>query len=234
MAEESLTAESKNWQDLITLDHSARAKRLALRVDSRNKTVRLVIPKRTSIHKALDFASQHSEWIVEKAEAFADTIDMHEGSTIVILGHDRIIEREPLDQTLPSYGLEDGRFIIRTNRQLSENMVLRQIKKLAHDTIAPLACQKADAIRKDIKTITMRDTKSRWGSCTQDGSLSFSWRLIFAPYEVLDYVVAHEVAHLAHMDHSKNFWDVCDRLSVSMDSSKDWLKIHGSNLQGLI
>jgi hypothetical protein len=78
--------------------------------------------------------------------------------------------------------------------------------------------------------IALRDTKSRWGSCSHKGDLNFSWRLVFAPLPVLDYVVAHEVAHLAHMDHSPAFWRLCDALTDTPGWPKTWLKRHGQGL----
>ncbi len=78
--------------------------------------------------------------------------------------------------------------------------------------------------------ITLRDTRSRWGSCSHRGDLNFSWRLVFAPLPVLDYVVAHEVAHLAHLDHSPAFWRLCDALSEEPGWTKAWLRRHGQAL----
>ena len=90
------------------------------------------------------------------------------------------------------------------------------LKKQAHTTIIPLAQYKASQINKTISRVTICDTRSRWGSCSAKGKLSFSWRLIMAPPEILDYVVAHEVSHLAHMDHSSRFWATVEILSTTL------------------
>jgi predicted metal-dependent hydrolase len=101
----------------------------------------------------------------------------------------------------------------------------------ARKIIEPLAYQKAATIGKKISKIDLRDTKSRWGSCSTDKRLMLSWRLIMAPPEILDYVVAHEVAHLKHMDHSKKFWDLCYELANGDgDYARQWLKDNGNNL----
>lgn len=97
------------------------------------------------------------------------------------------------------------------------------------DELDALARDKAAIIRRRVGVCACA-CKSRWGSCAEDGNLSFCWRLIFAPREVIDYVVAHEVAHLVHFDHSAAFWRLCDRLSVDMDYGRDWLKSHGQTL----
>ena len=81
-----------------------------------------------------------------------------------------------------------------------------------------------------VRRITLRDTSSRWGSCSASGALNFSWRLVLAPPFVLDYLAAHEVAHLIHMNHSDAFWAVVTRLSTDVDPAEAWLKTHGSGL----
>ena len=83
------------------------------------------------------------------------------------------------------------------------------------------------ALGKPHGRIAVRDTRSRWGSCSSKGTLSFSWRLVLAPPFVLDYLVAHEVAHLAHMNHSAAFWALARRLAPRMPEAELWLKVHG-------
>ena len=81
-----------------------------------------------------------------------------------------------------------------------------------------------------MKRVILRDTKSRWGSCTTDGVLSFSWRLILAPRHVMDYVVAHEVAHLREMNHGPRFWKLCGEICHSVRSAREWLEANGTDL----
>jgi predicted metal-dependent hydrolase len=88
----------------------------------------------------------------------------------------------------------------------------------------------AAAVGRPVARITLRDTRSRWGSCTARGALNFSWRLVMAPPHVLDYLAAHEVAHRVHMDHSEAFWAVCARLSPDLARAEAWLKAHGPSL----
>src|SRR4051812_28398998 len=93
-----------------------------------------------------------------------------------------------------------------------------------------LSCAAAEAISKKVKRASFRATKRRCSSCSHDGRLSYSWRLIFAPTEALDYVVAHEVAHLRHLDHSRNFWGLCRDLSVNFLEGQFWMHNHGQDL----
>lgn len=121
--------------------------------------------------------------------------------------------------------------LVRCRPERLPRAIQRFLKQHAEKIIAPLAREKAKQIGKSVADIGFRDTTSRWGSCSSDGKLSFSWRLIFAPIEVIDYVVAHEVAHLAHFDHSPAFWALCRDLSKDYTSGKHWLKLNGQQLQ---
>jgi len=81
------------------------------------------------------------------------------------------------------------------------------------------------------KHISLRDTTSRWGSCSSNGNISFSWRLAFAPYEVMRYVVMHELAHREHMNHSPEFWATVSKLyGFGVERAKRWLNKNGCNL----
>jgi predicted metal-dependent hydrolase len=104
------------------------------------------------------------------------------------------------------------------------------LKQEARMRISELARQKATLIGKTVRQVSVRDTSSRWGSCSHAGNLSFSWRLILAPYEVFDYVVSHEVAHLQEFNHSDAFWAVVEQLSPGHERWRHWLAAHGPRL----
>jgi predicted metal-dependent hydrolase len=89
----------------------------------------------------------------------------------------------------------------------------------------------AEAMEARFSRVSVRDTVSRWGSCSTDGNLSYSWRLILTPPFVLDYVCAHEVAHLKHMNHGPRFWALVERHAPRMDEARAWLKREGARLQ---
>ena len=91
----------------------------------------------------------------------------------------------------------------------------------------------AGALGKTVTAISMKDTRSRWGSCTAQGRLSFSWRIVMAPDHVIDYLAAHEVAHLEEMNHGPRFWSLCRRLCPHTDEAKSWLKRNGSALHSI-
>ena len=103
---------------------------------------------------------------------------------------------------------------------------MRQARRDLEAAVARHAAHLGVRVRK----ITLRDTASRWGSCTSSGGLNFSWRLIMAVPFVLDYLAAHEVAHLLHMNHSPAFWKAVGSLSKDVSAAESWLKAHGTGL----
>jgi predicted metal-dependent hydrolase len=106
----------------------------------------------------------------------------------------------------------------------------REGRRLARDAIAETASRESVRLDVTYKRITIRDTRSRWGSCSTTGTLSFSWRLALAPREVLDYVVVHELCHLRHHDHSRRFWTLVAEAWPQYREHKAWLDNHGWEL----
>ncbi len=220
-----------NLPDYIKVVHSKRARRLALRLDSKERVVRLTIPAGVSMRKAQNFAEEHDGWITEQLAALPSTTPFVHGAKIPVLGQLRRVEIT-LDDTVKRTSIVlDGKVLrVKTNKDDPSARITRFLKKLSKETLTQLSEEKAAEIDKTISSITVRDTKTRWGSCSEDGSISYSWRLIFAPYEAMDYVVAHEVAHLEHMDHSKRFWSLCTKLSDDYVEGKYWMQNHGKEL----
>lgn len=218
-------------ESLVTVKRSKRAKRIALRLDPVERVMNLVVPHRMPLHKAYYFAQTHEVWVRQSLERMSDTIEFVDGAEIPLFGEvvQICIDKSPLYRKTT---ITRGDFTLGVTTPLEDpsDKIKTYLKKLAHQALSDMASEKASVIRKRISSVTVRDTKSRWGSCAQDGSLSFSWRLIFAPYVSIDYVVAHEVAHLRHMNHGASFWALCESLSDDFDEGKDWMKQHGSEL----
>lgn len=215
----------------LTLKINGRAKRMALRVDIKARKVNLVVPKRGSMRQAYKFALEHKYWIREKISEFPDTIEFKHGTTISILGEDVVINVAH-DETLKrtSIQLRNNELLVSTNKDDPSSRIKRFIITHANERLSALAHEKAEIVSKTITQIDVKDTSSRWGSCSSDGRLSFSWRLIFAPYDAFDYVVAHEVAHLTHMDHSPKFWNHCADICKDYSAGKTWMKRHSGEL----
>lgn len=215
----------------ICIRRSARARRMALRLDTKERVFHLVVPKGVSLRKAEAFAEGHQDWMEEKLQELPPQILLEDGCLIPIFGERtriRIHYTPDLERT--KLLLESRVLHVFTNKEDPSPRIVRFLKALAKQELEVLTREKAEIIRKKVRAISVRDTKSRWGSCSSDGKLSFSWRLIFAPPEALDYVVAHEVAHLKHLDHSQRFWDVCEALSNDYEEGKYWMRNHGHEL----
>ena len=218
-------------EDLVTVKRSKRACRVALRLDPVERVINLVVPHKMPLKKAYFFARQHKDWVKETLGKLAPPIAFAHGVKLPVFGdfitidihHDSALKRTTLKQC-------DDVLRVKTYQNDPTNRITTHLKKLARVGLADIASEKADMIDKTISSVSVRDTKSRWGSCSQDGDLSFSWRLIFAPYSAIDYVVAHEVAHLVHMNHSKDFWTLCRSLSCDFEEGKAWMKNHGNEL----
>ena len=215
----------------LRLKPSKRAKRIALRLDNKNRIMNLVLPERISLERAENFARQHALWIAQRMKALPQMIPFENGAVIPLLGR-QITLHINYDVTLTKtdISLVNNNLFVSTNKPDPTSRIIRFIKKEAQDTMSNLAHEKAAEIDKQVKSVTLRDTKSRWGSCSSDGSISLSWRLIFAPWESMDYVIAHEVAHLIHMNHSKAFWAQCAALSEDYSTGKKWMREHGHTL----
>jgi predicted metal-dependent hydrolase len=218
----------------LRLQVSKRARRMALRLDTKERVVYLVVPRRADMTKARDFAKQYKHWIQEKIDELPDPVPFHDGTIIPLFGRNVEI-RVNYDSSLKrtSIELKPRILLVNTNKKDQKEVsdrIMRFLKKEATRVIRALAVEKAARTGKVIANVSVRDTRSRWGSCAEDGNLSFSWRLIFAPWEALDYVVAHEVAHLVHMNHGKPFWNLCAKLSTDYDTGRDWMRDHGHEL----
>jgi predicted metal-dependent hydrolase len=126
--------------------------------------------------------------------------------------------------------LKKEEILVLTNKTDPAPRIRRFLMDEAKKRIEELAAEKATLLRRRINSLQVKDTKSRWGSCSEDGDISFSYRLIFAPAKAMDYVVAHEVAHLMHMDHSDNFWRTCENLCWDYEFGKQWMSENGYDL----
>ena len=217
--------------EYVKIRTSKRAKRVALRLDSKERIIELVVPARMSLKRAQDFARQNEIWIQETLATLPPALPYEDGRIIPVLGKERQLDIyiDPERKTT-SITMNESYINIKTNKNEPKARIERYLKTLAKEELTKLSQDKAEIIHKSIASVTIRDTKSRWGSCSQDGCLSYSWRLIFAPLCAFDYVVAHEVAHLVHLNHSKAFWTLCRDLSLDFVEGQYWMRNHGHEL----
>jgi predicted metal-dependent hydrolase len=126
--------------------------------------------------------------------------------------------------------LADGALHVTGGQEFLARRVGDFLRAEARRRLSALVAQKAALADVPVARITIKDTRTRWGSCTADGALAFSWRLLMAPDFVQDYVAAHEVAHLRHMNHGSRFWALVDRLTPHTRQAIPWLQMHGASL----
>ncbi|MBT5074034.1 MAG: M48 family metallopeptidase [Kordiimonadaceae bacterium] len=199
-----------------------RAKRMKLRYDASTGNAVVTMPPRSSERAAKKFAESNILWLEKQRRSSPHRKCLLPGETIPFEGIDHLIIHDPAKRA----GVEiiSEKIIVGGTIEGFSVRLENFFKKKARASIEPLAKNMALAINQSFRRIQIRDTKSRWGSCSSSGTLSFSWRLIMTPPDILEYVVAHEISHLKEMNHSKSFWDVVDKLVYDAKYSRKWLK----------
>jgi len=221
----------------ITLDLGApvsirvnpRARRLLLRIDAASRRIELVLPRGVAAEHGLKFLAAQRGWIAARLGALPAPVPFAEGAIVPVFGVPHRIACET-DPSAPPVAIRDGEIRVRGNPVHIERRVRDHLVAMARTEFAARARPLAARIERKLARVGVRDTKSRWGSCSGRGNLSFSWRLILAPEPVINYVVAHEVAHLAEMNHGPRFWRLVDSLSPDSTAARAWLKRHRSRL----
>ncbi|GAB4392571.1 MAG: SprT family zinc-dependent metalloprotease [Kiloniellaceae bacterium] len=212
----------------LELKRHPRARRITLRLTPEGDGVRLVLPTRTPIREAVAFAERNSTWILKHLAKVPPRIPFSDGAVIPLLGENHLVSHDPKARC--GVRREDGILRVSGDAAHLPRRLTDYLKREARVEINARARDKAARIDRRIRRISLRDTRSRWGSCNSEGDLNFSWRLILAPEVVLDYVVAHEVAHLVHLNHSQRFWTLAGRLSDDMSGAKIWLRRNSAEL----
>ena len=212
----------------------AQARRLVLRLTAEAAAVVVTVPPGATRAQALDFASRSRDWIEQHLASHGGAIALKPGNRIALRGVDHEIRHLPSRRGTVTVDASEAVIHVPGDlphmpRRLADWM------KLAARTDVTAACQKyAGLMAVNYRRITIRDQRSRWGSCSAAGELSFSWRLILTPPHVLDYVAAHEVAHLKHLDHGPRFWRLVLTHCPEAAAAKRWLKAHGQSVHRII
>lgn len=212
----------------IHLRRSARAKRFSLRVSRLDGKVSLTLPSRAKEKDALSFLAAQEDWLRGVLEKMPQSLPerIGEGGLLPVLGE--------MKRITPASGrgvrVEGEALLVAGNPAQFPAKVAAYLKALARERLAEASGRYSAALGLSYSRLVLRDTRSRWGSCSHDGVLMYSWRLAMAPLSVLDYVAAHEVAHLKEMNHSPAFWAVVTRLSPDWKRERDWLRREGQSL----
>lgn len=210
----------------VTLRRSARARRFSLRVSRLDGRVTLSIPARASEAEALAFAGDKADWVRSILATSAPRRGVGQGATVPFEGRALTVTAA----AVRAVRVEGDLLLVPGDPARVATRIAAFLKLAARQRLQVESERFAADIGRPIRAITLRDTRSRWGSCTHDGRLMYSWRLIMAPPEVLSYVAAHEVAHLKELNHSGDFWAIVARMMPDYARHRRWLRSHGNDL----
>ncbi len=243
----------------VELRRSPRARRFSLKVSHTERAAILTLPNRGRVEDATAFLQRHADWLRRQLERLPEPVPFSDGTILPLRGalhrlkfvglqrYNGVVsieKSEPCESGIIAFPWSPGWSGLRCHEP---NAALPQISVTGDRDHAPrrLSDWLRAEVRKDVgdsvskhaktlecapKRIAIRDQATRWGSCSTSGTLSFSWRLIFAPPFVLDYVAAHEVAHLREMNHGPRFWRLVRDAVPYMQKARGWLRVHGAEL----
>jgi predicted metal-dependent hydrolase len=218
---------------LVRLRRHRQARRYTLRVQAATREVVLTLPPRGSVKEAKAFAKKHGGWIAARLGRLPELVPFAHGTLLPLRGvPHRIVHRRGVRGTVWTDKDQYGNHILCVAGDAPHvaRRITDYLKREARRDVEVASRRYAEKLGVPIKRVSVRDQTSRWGSCSTTGALSYSWRLILAPPYVLDYLAAHEVAHLVEMNHSPRFWRLVERLYPGLQRAKVWLDVHGTDL----
>jgi len=219
----------------LTIKQHDRATRITLRIEPGGRALKMTVPKGLAAREVNAFLDRHQGWLLTKLAKFSTDAGLRDGGEILFRGVRHRIEHTGNLRGLTEAVVMDGKPVLRVSGMPEHigRRIATFLKKEARNDLERLSRLHAGSIKAPIRSISMKDTRSRWGSCSSEGNLSFSWRIVMAPPSVIDYLAAHEVAHLKEMNHGPHFWALCKKLCPHMEEAKSWLKRHGSQLHAI-
>lgn len=209
--------------------HNKRAKRLILRFDAVNNMFRITAPKKASFSEIISFLNSSQTWVLKQIDKKKPRILFKHNTILPILGKNFTIVHNNMAHPF-SVLFKEHSILVNVPQKDLDLFIARFLKDYAKKEFENFCSTYAAIIGKQFNKITIRDTKSRWGSCSAKGNISLSWRLLFAPKHVAEYVCAHEVAHLKEMNHKPAFWKIVYHLHPNYNKSELWLKENGKDL----
>ena len=210
----------------VNVRGSTRARRLSLRVSRLDGTVSLTVPSSSTEREALAFLHERENWLRMHLSGVRPKTKVTIGETVMFGG----VETPVIASDVKRARHQDGQFLVPHDVAQTGVRLQAFMKLQARDALAAASDNYAAEVQRSYTRISLRDTRSRWGSCSSDGVLMYSWRLIMAPVDVLNYVAAHEVSHLVHMNHSAAFWATVAELMPDYEVHRQWLRKNGDTL----
>lgn len=206
-------------------------KTISLKIDSKSGQPVISAPYLCTDFFIKSFVKKHLIWLKKSIQITPPKRQFQNGESIYLLGQKLTITHQ---NSHCITHIDGDKLIVGSDINFLHRRIKEFIKKQTIDYIQKKATELSDKIEKKVSKISLRDTTSRWGSCSSNGSLSFCWRLGLAPLFVLDYVIIHETAHLVFMDHSAYFWKLVKELNGQTTKSKKWLKENGAYLHSFL
>ena len=215
----------------VHLKRSARARRFSLRVSRLDGKVTLSMPLHAREGEAMAFLHGHEAWLRQTLATMpeSDRQPVGIGTRLPVEGRELLLA----PGTGRSIRVEGDQLLIPGDPLAAGARVSAWLKVLARDRLARASTHYSGLVGRSYSSLALRDTRSRWGSCSPEGRLMYSWRLIMAPPAVLDYVAAHEVAHLVELNHSPAYWAVVSRICPDWQGHRSWLHDQGGALHRL-
>jgi predicted metal-dependent hydrolase len=216
----------------VALKRLSTSQRFTLRVRTATRDVLLTMPTRSSLRSAREFAERHAAWIGARLKRLPRPVAFAPNAVTPLRGVDhRIVHRPGARGVVWTENGAGGPIIcVAGEAPFIARRVADFLKREARKDLEAAVARHATRLGVAPRRIALRDTASRWGSCSSTGGLNFSWRLILAPPEILDYLAAHEVAHIVHMNHSPMFWKLARRLYPETERAEAWLRANGADL----
>lgn len=217
----------------IRVRRHRQARRYTLRIQAPTREVVLTIPPRGTLKEARAFVEKHGAWIAARLGRLPQAAPFAHGVLLPLRGEPhRIMHRQGARGTVWTESDGNGARLLCVAGQAPHlnRRVTDFLQREAKRDLEAASRRFATDLGLSVRRVSVRDQSSRWGSCSTTGVLSFSWRLILAPPYVLEYLAAHEVAHLVEMNHSARFWRVVKRLVPGHEKAKTWLDAHGADL----
>ncbi len=216
----------------VRIRANARARRMILRTDSQGPEggagVVVTLPRGVSVREALRWTATQGTWIRRQLAKLPDRVEFEPGAVVPFLGVDHAIAAAP--DARRGVWAEAGTIFVSGRPEHLARRLADWLKREARARITECVHVKTAQLGAEAGRISIRDPKSRWGSCAPGGNLNFSWRLVLTPDFVFDYVVAHEVAHLKELNHGPRFWELVEGLTAETERARAWLNAFGAGL----
>ncbi len=232
----------KRWPPAAEVQIGGESVAVEVKVSTRARSYRLslphggmpllTVPKFGRWGEAKAFLDRHTPWLAERLETSVKPVAFVRGAIVPLRGVNHRIVPTGKVRGVVQVGAHEGELalLVPGEPQHRARRLIDWLKTEAQKDLQKRVKLHAATLGVTVKSIIMRSQSTRWGSCSTTGKLNFNWRLILAPPYVLDYVAAHEVAHLVEMNHSAAFWDTVEYALPTMARGRDWLKAHGREL----